>query len=60
MVWSGNNLPEQMPIYQSDNQLFDYLQLHRLLTAQHPRSNCETGKLAHDEHFFIVIHQSEY
>lgn len=34
----------------------DYLQLDRLLNSQHPVSN-STGKPAHDEMMFIIVHQ---
>lgn len=34
----------------------DYLQLSKILSAQSPRSDAG-GAPAHDEHFFIVIHQ---
>jgi tryptophan 2,3-dioxygenase len=33
-----------------------YLELNKILDAQHPKS-AETGKAAHDEMLFIVIHQ---
>lgn len=35
----------------------DYLGLEKVLTAQHPRSLEITGKEAHDEMLFIIIHQ---
>jgi Tryptophan 2,3-dioxygenase len=35
----------------------DYLQLDKILDAQHPRSKLDDGGAAHDEHLFIVIHQ---
>lgn len=36
----------------------DYLQLDKVLDAQAPKSLEVGGQLAHDEHLFIVIHQS--
>lgn len=35
----------------------DYLQLDRLLTAQHPKSG-EDGEEAHEELLFIIVHQA--
>ncbi len=40
------------PIYYST-----YLQLEKLLTAQHPES-ARHGRLAHDEMLFIIVHQA--
>lgn len=40
------------PIYYSD-----YLELEKLLTSQHPKSD-EYGHHAHDEMLFIIIHQA--
>jgi len=37
----------------------DYLHLDKILNAQYPVSQ-KYGNLAHDEHLFIVIHQSNY
>jgi len=36
----------------------DYLHLDKILNAQYPVSQ-KYGNLAHDEHLFIVIHQSK-
>jgi tryptophan 2,3-dioxygenase len=36
----------------------DYLDLDRLLAAQHPRSLEIGGKMAHDEMLFIIVHQA--
>ena len=35
----------------------DYLELDKILDAQHPRSLAVGGKMAHDEMLFIIIHQ---
>ncbi len=35
-----------------------YLQLDKVLNAQELQSQVVTGKAAHDEHLFIVIHQA--
>ncbi len=35
----------------------DYLELDKLLDAQHPRSGDEESQAAHDEMLFIVVHQ---
>jgi tryptophan 2,3-dioxygenase len=40
------------PLYYSD-----YLQLEKILTAQHPKS-AEDGKEAHEEMLFIIVHQA--
>jgi len=36
----------------------DYLELDKILSAQNPKSKEYTGKLAHDEVLFIIIHQT--
>ncbi len=36
----------------------DYLQLDQILGSQHPKSLEYTGKLAHDEVLFIIVHQA--
>lgn len=36
----------------------DYLQLDKVLGAQRPQSLQQSGKLAHDEMLFIIIHQT--
>ena len=36
----------------------DYLQLDRILNSQAPESLKQTGRLAHDEMLFIVVHQA--
>ena len=36
----------------------DYLDLDRILNAQHPRSQLVGGKMAHDEMLFIIVHQA--
>ncbi len=41
------------PIYYSD-----YLQLDKLLNAQHPESFKENNEPAHDEMLFIIVHQA--
>ncbi|MBJ9739619.1 hypothetical protein I5523_08185 [Acinetobacter oleivorans] len=41
-----------MKVYYSE-----YLQLDKVLTAQQPVS-CKLGECMHDEHFFIVLHQT--
>ena len=35
----------------------DYLELEKLLSAQHPKSD-EYGHKAHEEHLFIIVHQA--
>lgn len=45
-------LKNQKPVYYPE-----YLQLHKLLDSQHPKSS-EHGKEAHDEMLFIVVHQA--
>ena len=37
----------------------DYLQLDKILNAQELQSEVQGGKGVHDEHLFIIIHQSE-
>ena len=36
----------------------DYLRLDKVLTAQYPLSK-KYGKNVHDEHLFIIVHQSK-
>ena len=36
-----------------------YLNLDKLLDAQHPRSEQLEGKAAHEELLFIIVHQSK-
>lgn len=36
----------------------DYLELDKILSAQHPESNKEGNEPAHDEMLFIIIHQA--
>lgn len=45
-------IKDQKPVYYPD-----YLFLSKLLDAQHPKS-LETGKEAHDEMLFIIVHQA--
>ena len=35
-----------------------YLGLDKVLNAQTLQSEVQTGKIVHDEHLFIVIHQT--
>lgn len=45
-------IKNQKPVYYPD-----YLQLHKLLDSQHPKS-AEQGQEAHDEMLFIIVHQA--
>ena len=44
---------EQKPVYYSE-----YLQLDKIINAQHPESFKDGQSPAHDEMLFIVIHQA--